>query len=78
MMKKPSLFFNKSQRNISFHFDLMHGDGNLRRAINLLGKEHKNDFLDFVNTEVSLILTICLFVNQKKFFLIITKQSSRG
>ena len=53
MMKKPSLFFNKSQRNISFHFDLMHGDGNLRRAINLLGKEHKNDFLDFVNTEVS-------------------------
>lgn len=53
MIKKPSLFFNKSQRNISFHFDLMHGDGNLRRAINLLGKEDKNDFLDFVNTEVS-------------------------
>ena len=53
MIKTPSLLFNKRLRNISFHFDLMHGDGNLRRAINLLGKEDKNDFLEFVNTEVS-------------------------
>ena len=53
IVKNPSLLFNKEKRNIKFHFDLMHGDGNLNKAISLLGKDDRKDFENFVNTEVS-------------------------
>jgi hypothetical protein len=53
MIKKPSLFFNKNKRNIKFHFDMMHGPGNLERAIDLLEKNDRDDFKNFVKTEVS-------------------------
>ena len=52
-IKKPVLLFDRSKRTIKFHFDLMHGDGNLDKAISLLNKEDKKDFYDFVNSEVS-------------------------
>ena len=32
-MKDPSVLFMKSKRNIKFHFDLMHLDGNLNKAL---------------------------------------------
>jgi hypothetical protein len=53
MIKKPSLFFNNKKRNIRFHFDMMHGKGNLEKAIKLLDKKDQEDFNTFVNTEVS-------------------------
>ena len=53
MIKKPSLFFNKNERNIRFHFDLMHGNGNLDKAIEYLDINERDDFRKFVNTEVS-------------------------
>ena len=53
IIKEPSLFFNKDKRTIKFHFDLMHGKGNLEKAISLLDHEDKKDFTDFVNSEVS-------------------------
>ena len=34
-MKDPSVLFMKSKRNIKFHFDLMHLDGNLNKALDL-------------------------------------------
>ena len=52
-LKKPSYLFNKKSRNINFHFDLMHGYNNLNSAIELLDVEDRNDFRDFVNTEIS-------------------------
>ena len=52
-LKKPFLFFDKTKRNLNFHFDLLHGEGILNDAINLLDQENKNDFRKFVNTEVS-------------------------
>ena len=52
-VKKPQLFFSKKKRNINFHFDLMHGVNNLNRAIDLLDEENKDDFRQFVNSEVS-------------------------
>ena len=48
MLLNPSLFFNKNKRNIKFHFDMWHGDGNLERAINLLESSDRNDFYNFV------------------------------
>ena len=49
MLFNPSLFFNKNKRNIKFHFDMWHGDGNLEKAINLLESSDRNDFYNFVN-----------------------------
>ena len=53
MIKNPNLFLDKSKRNIKFHFDLMHGEGNLDKAISLLDNKDRNDFNYFVNSEVS-------------------------
>ena len=53
MIKKPNLFFDKNKRTLKFHFDMMHGKGNLDKAIKLLGQKDKNDFEEFVNNEVS-------------------------
>ena len=51
IIQNPSLLFNK--QNIKFHFDLMHGDGNLEKAISLIeNKEDRNDFKYFVNSQV--------------------------
>jgi len=49
----PSLLFNKKIRTIKFHFDMMHGYGNLDKAIDVLDSKEKKDFNDFVNLEVS-------------------------
>ena len=49
----PSILFDKKKRSIKFHFDLMHGEGNLDKAISVLDYENKSDFSYFVNTEVS-------------------------
>ena len=53
MLFKPELLLNKKKRTIKFHFDMMHGHGNLDKAIQVLDTKDKNDFNDFVNSEVS-------------------------
>ena len=41
----PSLLLSKN-RTIKFHFDMMHGDGNLDKAISVLDANEQNDFKD--------------------------------
>ena len=53
IIKNPSLLYDKNKRNIKFHFDLMHGKGNLEKAIALLDVNEREEFKNFVNTEVS-------------------------
>ena len=53
MIKKPILFLDKKKRNLRFHFDMMHGRGNLSKAINLLEKTDKHDFEFFLDNSVS-------------------------
>ena len=53
MIKKPSLFFDKNKRNLKFHFDMMHGDGNLDKAIEMLELDERKDFREFVNKNTS-------------------------
>ena len=50
MLYNPK-FFLKKNRTIKFHFDMWHGDGNIDIAINLLEKNDRNDFNEFINTE---------------------------
>ncbi len=54
MFFSPSLFFRKDKRNIKFHFDMMHGHGNIDRAIRLLDSNDQTDFKDFINTKTSI------------------------
>ena len=53
MILDPSFFFNKKKRTIKFHFDMMHGTGNLDSAIKFLPKKDKNDFKEYVNSNTS-------------------------
>ena len=53
MFLNPNLFLDKNKRTVKFHFDMMHGKGNLDKAIQLLPDKDKEDFKEFVNTEVS-------------------------
>ena len=53
MLKKPILFFDKKKRNLRFHFDMMHGEGNLLKAIKLLDLQEKKDFELFLDNSVS-------------------------
>jgi len=53
MLFSPHLFINKEKRNIKFHFNMMHGEGNLDKAISLLDVADKSDFSYFINSEVS-------------------------
>ena len=53
MIKNPILFIDKSKRSLKFHFDMMHGHGNLKKAINLLDDNNKIDFDNFMNKSVS-------------------------
>ena len=71
-IKKPSLLFSKKKRNLNFHFDWMHGENNLSKAINLLDNENRDDFSKFVNSEVSFNphnMVICKSkMNLKKYY----------
>jgi len=53
MIKNPILFFDKKKRNLRFHFDMMHGAGNLSKAISLLDNSEKKDFSNFMEDTVS-------------------------
>ena len=53
LIKNPLPLFNKSKRNIKFHFDMWHGSYYLEKAIELLEKEDRDDFRNFINKKVS-------------------------
>ena len=52
LVRNPSALF-KSRRNIRFHFDMWHGNGNLDKAIELLDKHDREDFRKYTRQNVS-------------------------
>ena len=50
IIKNPKILFNRQLRNIKFHFDLMHGENNLNKAIDLLDEKNRNGFRTYVNS----------------------------
>ena len=48
ILKKPSIFFNSKNINLAVHFDMHHGYGNLAKAVNLLDKEDRYDFIEYL------------------------------
>ena len=53
MIKNPILFFDEKKRNLRFHFDMMHGHGNLTKAIKLLDNKEIDGFNNFLDNSVS-------------------------
>ena len=61
-----------------FHFDMMHGCGNLSKAIELLDEKEKKIFHYLLKTRYHLILITCLFVEIQKFWSYIILQFFHG
>ena len=52
LIKNPSIFFNKDKHSIKLHFDMHHGYGNLDKAINVMNDNDREDFREYVNTNI--------------------------
>ena len=52
LIRNPSALF-KSRRNIRFHFDMWHGNGNLDKAIDLLDDDEREDFRKYTQKNIS-------------------------
>ena len=50
MLNNPHLIFNKNKRNIKFHFDMWHGEGNLDKAIEKLPIKEKNTLFSYYDS----------------------------
>ena len=52
LIRNPYVFFEKNGKiNIRLQFDMMHGNGNLDKAIDLLDKENREDFRHYTRCE---------------------------
>ena len=49
IIKDPSIFFNEKKQSLLLNFDMHHGYGNLKKAINVMDQKDRNEFLDYVN-----------------------------
>ena len=74
IISNPKFLFDKSARNIKFHFDLMHGRGNLDKAIDLLDNNNRDDFRKFVHDEVSFNPHNMFICRSKNYFRNIMKK----
>ena len=53
IIKNPQIFFNEKKQSIAFHFDMHHGYGNLKKAIELIDGVDRDEFLKFVNNSTA-------------------------
>ena len=65
LIRNPYAFF-KSRRNIRFHFDMWHGNGNLDKAIDLLDDNNREDFRKYTRTNVSFSFGAMFVCRSKK------------
>ena len=53
IFEEPSILFNKKKQNLFLHFDMHHGYGNLKKAINILPEPDKTQFENFMKNNTS-------------------------
>ncbi|MAE42423.1 hypothetical protein CMO93_01515, partial [Candidatus Woesearchaeota archaeon] len=49
LISNPLIFFNKKKQSINFHFDMHHGHGNLKKAIDVMNDNDREEFRKYVN-----------------------------
>ena len=52
-IQNPSILFNENKHNLFLHFDMHHGHGNLKIAIDQLDEKNKGDFDNFMKNSTS-------------------------
>ena len=53
IIQSPNILYPNSKYNIQLHFDLFHGYGNLEKAINLIKREDREEFKQYVKVSNS-------------------------
>ena len=53
LLKNPFVFLSKKKMTVKVHYDMYHGYGEMDKAIELLDRENREDFRNWVNTAVS-------------------------
>ena len=66
LLNNPMALFNKKKRNIKFNFDMMHGNGLLDKAIDLLNEEDREDFKNYTLKETALCPANMFICKSKK------------
>jgi hypothetical protein len=64
LIRNPSALI-KSKRNIRFHFDMWHGNGNLDKAIDLLDNKDREDFRRYTRQNISFATGNMFFCRSK-------------
>ena len=63
LIKDPSILFNKKKQNIKLHFEMFHGYDNLQKAISILPKKDKNDFVNYISSN-NMLPGHCIFFSK--------------
>ena len=71
LARNPSALF-KSKRNLRFHFDMWHGNGNLDKAIDFLDDKEREDFRKYTRQNVSFSRGNMFVCRSKKLLMIIS------
>ena len=51
LIKDPGIFFDKDKQTVKFHFEMHHGSKFLNLALDLLDKDDKQDFNDYLSSK---------------------------
>ncbi len=68
LLLDPSIYFNLSKQNIELQFDMFHGYGILRKAIDILDIKDRKDFKEYVNSKCEFSPNI-MFITKKKIMI---------
>ena len=67
IIKNPLILFNKKYQTINLHFDMFHIYNGLKIASNVMNKQYKDDFLNYVNTETKYYPFSIFILKKDKF-----------
>ena len=68
LFKDPFVFLSKEKMTIKVHYDMYHGHGEIDKAIELLDRENREDFRNWVNNSVSFNANNVFICKSKKLY----------
>ena len=51
-IKDPSILYDNKKHSVKLHFDMFHGYGILDKAVDLLNKNDRDDFREYINNNL--------------------------
>jgi len=62
IINDPLILFDKKKQNIKLHFEMFHGYDNLQKAINVMPKKDKEDFVNYISNN-NMLSGHCIFLS---------------